>query len=149
MARARASGSGSGVAGASRGSGLFQIARNPVPAVLAFRNRSITVMRGTAVNEFGDRTNVGTPLHTGIPAALAETKDVVFDAATQRQQEIRSITCVVPNWADIQDSDTLMDEATGSFYMVTGIQARPGIGYYPADKLLSLRERSGVTIASD
>lgn len=151
MARARTSGSGGGrgVAGSASGAGLFQIARNPVPAALVFRNRSITVMRGTAVNEFGDRTNVGTPLYTGIPAALAETKDIVYDAATQREQVIRGVTCVVPNWADVQDSDTLMDEATGSFYMVEGIEARPGIGVYPPDKILSLKMRSGVTIASD
>lgn len=149
MARARTSGNGRGVAGSGAGAGLFQIARNPVPAVLAVRNRKITVMRGTTVNEFGDRTNVGTPLYTGIPAALAETKDVVYDAATQREQVIRGITCVVPAWADIQDSDTLMDEATGFFYMVEGIEARQGIGYYPAEKILSLRMRSGVTIASD
>jgi hypothetical protein len=118
-------------------------------AVLKVRNRSITVMRGTAVNRFGDRSNVGTPLYTGIPAAIAEVTETVFDAATQRPQEIRSITCVVPNWADVQDSDTLQDEFTGYFYIVLGQEARPGIGVYPPDKLLSLKMRSGVTIASD
>lgn len=144
MARTRTAKGGAGNAGApsvpmGAGSG----------AVLKVRNRSITVMRGTAVNRFGDRSNVGTPLYTGIPAAIAEVTETVFDAATQRPQEIRSITCVVPNWADVQDSDTLQDEFTGYFYIVLGQEARPGIGVYPPDKLLSLKMRSGVTIASD
>jgi len=118
-------------------------------ALLKVRNRSLTILRGTAVNAFGDLNDVGEVLHTGIPAAIAETTDVVFDAATQRPQVIRTITCVVPNWADVQDSDTLQDEATGFFYIVERIEARPGPGYYPADKILGLRMRSGVTISSD
>jgi hypothetical protein len=117
--------------------------------VLAFWNRQITVMRGTEADEFGDETDVGTPFYTGIPAALAETTDVVFDAATQRQQVIRSVTCIVPAWADIVDTDTIQDQFTGYFYLIESIQAEPGIGYYPAPKRLSLRLRSGVSIASD
>ena len=144
MARTRTTAGGPGKAGASSGT-----AGSGGNAALKFRNRAITVCRGTAVNRFGDRSNVGTVLYTGIPAALAEVTETVFDAATQRPQEVRSITCVVPNWADVIDSDTLLDEFTGFYYLVEGIEARPGIGYYPPDKLLSLKMRSGVKIASD
>jgi hypothetical protein len=118
-------------------------------ALLKFRNRSLSTYRGTSFNEFGDASDVGAAYLTGIPAAIAETTDVVFDAATQRPQIIRTITCVVPNWADIDDSDTLYDPASGFFYEVERIEARPGPGYYPPDKLLGLRMRSGITIASD
>ena len=143
-----------GAHGSSRGGGGSSAAHSSggkigSGALLKFRNRSCTVLRGTAVNAFGDPSDVGQILYTGIPVAIAETTDVVFDAATQREQVIRTITCVVPNWADVQDSDTLQDEATGFFYIVERIEARPGPGYYPADKILGLRMRSGVTIASD
>lgn len=148
MARARSAGSnGGGLAGSAMlrgGTGT-----SGTSAVLRFRNRSLSVYRGNAVNAWGDETNVGSPLYTGIPAALAETTDVVFDAATQRPQTLRSITCVVDNWADIEDDDTLMDETSGLYYMVESIQARPGIGYYPPQKIVSLRMRSGVSISSD
>lgn len=149
MARSRGGSGGRGIAGVRGGAGLFQTVRNPANAALVFRNRTITVLRGTVADEFGDVSDVGQPLHTGIPAALAEKTDVVYDAATQREQVIRSVTCIVPNWADIIDSDTLQDEATGYYYIVLGIEARPGIGYYPPDKILSLKMRSAVTIASD
>lgn len=118
-------------------------------ALLKFRNRRINTYRGVAYDELGDPSDVGALHLTGVPVAIAETTDTVFDAATMRQQIVRTITCVAPNWADIIDSDTLQDEATGFFYIVESIEARPGPGYYPPDKLLTLRMRSGVTIASD
>jgi hypothetical protein len=149
MARARASGSGSGIAGASRGSGLFQIARNPVPATLVFYNRTLTTFRGTEVDEYGDESDVGIVYLTGVQAALAEVSDTVFDAATQRQQIVRAVKCTVPGFVDIIDTDTVQDEFTGWFYKIEAIEATPGIGYYPAPKRLTLRMRSGISIASD
>jgi hypothetical protein len=145
MARSRTAapgGSGSGelAAGGSGSSG--------VAAVLKFRNRLTTVYRGTAANPYGDLSDVGVVYLQHVPAALAETSQAVFDAATQRQQIIRAITCVMPAWADVIDTDTLQDEFTGFFYMIESMSARPGIGYYPADKLLTLRMRSGVSIGS-
>ena len=74
---------------------------------------------------------------------------MVFDQATQRPQAVRTITCVLPNWADVIDTDTLYDPATGNFYLISSQQARPGPGYYPPDRILTLRMRSGVSLASD
>ena len=144
MARARSSGNGGkGVTG-SGGSGAAG-----ADAVLRFRNRSLSVMRGTKISSYGSKTNTGTPLYRGIPAAIAETQDQAFDPASQRMQIIRGLSAIVPAWADIIETDTLMDETTGMFYLVESIQSRPSIGYYPPDKLLTLRERSGVSIGSD
>ncbi|MGA5820812.1 hypothetical protein ACPC54_23465 [Kitasatospora sp. NPDC094028] len=106
-------------------------------------------MRGTAISAYGDATDVGVPVYTGVPAALAETEQTAFDSASQRQQIIRSITCTVPAWADVRTTDTIRDETTGLFYMIENIQEQPGIGYYPPPKTLTLRERSGVTTGSD
>lgn len=119
------------------------------PAVLRFFNRRINTFRGVATNAWGDLDDVGTPYLTGVQAALAETSSVVFDAATQRQQIVRAIECTVPAWADIVTTDTLYDPASGLYYMIESIEAQPGIGYYPAFKVLTLRVRSGVSIASD
>jgi hypothetical protein len=118
-------------------------------AILRFRNRQLTVMRGVTTNAYGDLSDVGSPLYTGIPAAIAEVSQVVFDAATQRQQIIRAVTCKVPNWADILTTDTLLDQTTGIYYLIESIEAQPGIGYYPPFKVLTLRVRSGVGIESD
>ncbi|RPE39747.1 hypothetical protein EDD90_2764 [Streptomyces sp. Ag109_O5-1] len=117
--------------------------------VLRFRNRRITIMRGTRVNAYGDESDVGAPLYVGVQAALAETTQTSYDSASQRQQIIRGITCKVPAWVDVVTTDTIKDEATGLFYMIESIQAAPGPGYYPAEKILTLRARSGVGVTSD
>jgi hypothetical protein len=148
MARARSAGSnGGGLAGAAALRGGTGTSGTNV--VLKFRNRAINTYRGVAANAYGDLSDVGTLYLTGVPAAIAETTDVVFDAATQRQQIIRTVTCVLSAWVDVIDTDTLEDPFTGFYYMITSLEARPGIGYYPADKILSLRLRSGVSISSD
>src|ERR1700733_3055328 len=112
-------------------------------------NTTLGVLRGTTVNDWGDRTNVGTPLYTGIPAAVVESSKQSFDRASQRLQTIRTITCAVPTWADILDTDTLMNEVSGDFYMVENITLQPTLGPPPDCKILTLRERSGVSVDSD
>ena len=112
-------------------------------------NRTCAVMRGTVSDDLGDLSDVGFPLYTGIPAALAEVSETVFDAATQRLSTIRSVKGIMPGWADVISSDTIQDEFTGWYYIVLSLEAEPGIGYYPPRKLLSLKERSGVNVSSD
>jgi hypothetical protein len=111
-------------------------------------NTTLSVLRGTTTNAYGDRTNVGIPLYTGIPAAIVEKSKQSFDRDTQRFQTIRTSMCVVPDWADILDTDTLRDETTGNFFMVEDIQTQPSLGL-PPDKILTLRWRSGVSVGSD
>ena len=144
MARTRTTTGGAGRAGAPsvrQGCGGA--------AVLEFMNRTCAVLRGRVVDDLGGESDVGFPLYTGIPAAIAEITETVFDAATQRPQTIRSVKCIMPGWADVISSDTIQDEFTGWYYIVLSLEAEPGIGYYPPRKLLSLKERSGVTVSSD
>lgn len=135
MARARRARGGSGATGTE--------------AVLTFRNRLLNTYRGTASNDYGDLTDVGSLYLVNVPAALAETEQTYFDAATQRNQIIRGITCRVDAWVDIITTDTIQDTTTGLFYLIEGIKSAPGIGYYPPPKILALRMRSGVSIQSD
>ena len=144
MARTRTSRGGPGRAGAPSvrtGSGSA--------VALQFQNRQISVYRGTTVTDLGDVSDVGAPLYTNLPAAIAEISETVYDFATQRPQTIRSIRCIMPGWVDVVASDTLQDQFTGFFYIVLSLEAEPGIGYYPPRKLLELRMRSGVSIQSD
>lgn len=106
---------------------------------------SLSVYRGTAPNGYGDVDDVGTLYLTGIPAGVTETSRASFDPASQTRRTIRSITAVVPGWADINDDDTLRDELTGDFYMIESVETQPTLGL-PADRILSLRARSGVAI---
>lgn len=135
MARARQARGGSGASGAD--------------TVLKFRTRLLNTYRGTAANAYGDLSDVGIAYLTGVPAALAETSQTYFDQATQRNQIVREILCRVDAWVDIITTDTIEDTTTGIFYMIEGIKAEVGIGFYPAPKILTLRQRSGVSVGSD
>src|ERR1039457_5730591 len=123
MARTRTSRGGPGRAGAAS-----VAAGVGAGAALKFMNRRLNVLRGTSVDDLGDASDVGAPLYSGIPDALAEVTETVFDAATQRPQTIRSVKSAVPGWADIISSDTLQDPDTGWYYIVLSIENEPGIG---------------------
>jgi hypothetical protein len=111
-------------------------------------NTYLTVMRGTELNKFGDETDVGVPLYQHIPAAIVETSFQTFDRAEGTQRTIRTIKCAVPSWADIDTDDTIQDELTGQFFMIEDIQRQPSLGL-PADTLLTLQSRSGISIKTD
>lgn len=113
-------------------------------------NTTLTIMRGTEANAYGDLSDVGAPIYTGVPAAVVESSKVVFDPATQTPRTIRTSTCVVASWVDVLTSDTLLDESTGSYYMINDIQQQPtGPTGIAPDKILTLRWRSGVSAGSD
>lgn len=115
-------------------------------AVLRFMNRRIRIYRGKTVNSYGDVSNVGILYLSDVPMAIAETAQESFDPATQRPQIIRSIKAAGPSWVDFELTDTLLDPATGWFYMPEDIWDEPGIGIYPPRKLMTLHMRSGVTV---
>lgn len=117
--------------------------------MMEIANCLITIMRGTEANVYGDETDVGTPLYQHVPAAVTETGKTVFDPATQRPQTIRASMCVLPSWTDVLDSDTLLREDTGDYFMIESIQRQPTLIGIPPDKILTLRWRSGVSVGSD
>jgi len=109
---------------------------------------TVSVLRGTETNQYGDRTNVGQPVYTGIPAALVESAHRSYDRAAQRYQVLRTSIAVVPDWADIRTSDTLVDERTCTAYMVEAVTMQPTLGP-PPDKVCDLRARSGVSVQAN
>ena len=142
MAGARArpsSGGGGGSGGGGAGSN----------AVLRFQNRLANTYRGETANDYGDISDVGTLYLSNVPMAIAETAQTSFDAATQRPSIIRAIKCIVPGWADIETTDTIRDTFTGWYYLISSLEQEPGLGYYPPRQILTLRMRSGVTVAGE
>ena len=128
-------------AGAGSGSGTS--------AVLKFRNRTMTIFRGTAIGYYGEEDDIGVVFATGIPAALAETSEVTEDRTEPTRRTVRTFTLVFDSWVDVTLDDTLQDESTGYFFEIQSMQERPGIGMYPPAKILTITMRSGISVASD
>jgi hypothetical protein len=112
-------------------------------------NRRLRIYRGQTASPYGDLSDVGQLYLDNVPAAIAETSQSAFDPATQRPSIIRAIEGRVPAWADVELTDTLLDPATGFYYLIEDIASEPGYGYYPAVQRLTLRLRSGVTVAGE
>lgn len=118
--------------------------------MMELANTRLTIMRGTEANAYGDESDIGTPIYTGVPAAVNESSKQVFDPATQTPRTIRTSKAVVAGWTDVLDSDTIRDEVTGAYYMIQDIQRQPtGPTGISPDIILTLRWRSGVGTGSD
>lgn len=116
---------------------------------LRVMDRRLTILRGTTVSDYGDESDVGTPVFSNVPAAIAEVSQTAFDPATQRPQIIRSLQGVMPGWAEVQLTDTLYEPATDRYFLIEDVSAEPGFGVYPPRQMLTLRVRSGVTVESE
>ena len=105
-------------------------------------NCSVTIQRGTVTDAYGDVADSFTPVYTGIPAAIVESSKTVTDPSSQMPRTIRAITCVMPGWADVLNTDTLLNEQSNQGFAVESVEAQPSLGY-PADTVLTLRRLTG------
>ena len=102
----------------------------------------VSVLRGTSTDEFGDEIDAATPVATSIPAAVVESSKVVLDQATQTPRTVRTVTCVLPSWASVLNTDRIQDQATGLTYIIETVETQPSLGY-PGDQVLGLRRVTG------
>lgn len=102
-------------------------------------NTTVSILRGTDVDEFGDIEDTGTPITAGIPAILLETVKTTTDPATQTPRTIRSATCHLPAWTEALNSDQILDESTGQKYSVADVDSPGILNGAPADLVLTLK----------
>ena len=107
-----------------------------------FANTSASILRGTTTDTYGDVTDAATLVGGDIPAAIVESSKVVTDPSSQTPRTIRAITCVMPGWADVLNTDRVQDQSTGYVYAIESVEAQPSLGY-PADTVLTLRRLTG------
>jgi hypothetical protein len=108
-------------------------------SVAEIQNCTVTVFRGTTENQFGDTIDAATPLHTGLPVFLAETGRTVQDPSTPTPRTIRQITCQVPQYIGVRNTDRIYDESTGDTYIILSVTTPPTITGAPVDTVLSLK----------
>lgn len=114
-------------------------------SVAETQNTTCTVFRSTTVNQFGDTIDNNVPLITGLPATLIETGKTVQDPSTPTPRTVRQISCWVPEWAGIVNTDRLLDERTQDVYIIIGITKPPTIIGAPVDTRLDLKRITAQT----
>jgi hypothetical protein len=110
-----------------------------VIAVMELANTSVTIFRGTTTTPLGDIIDSNDPLIEHVPAVLVETGRKTQDPSSSTPRTIRQITCTLPDWAQITNSDRLMDERTGDIYIIIDVTRAPDTFGPPPGILMSLK----------
>ncbi|MGH3205108.1 MAG: hypothetical protein ACRDP5_24120 [Streptosporangiaceae bacterium] len=95
--------------------------------MLEICNTTISVLRGTTTDAYGDPADAATPALTGVPAFIGETGRKVEDPGTPTPRTIRQVTGRVPAWAGVKNTDQILDESTGDTYMVMAVTRPPAL----------------------
>ena len=109
--------------------------------MLGLANTYASVLRGTTADAYGDVDDAATVVHADVPAAIVESSMTVMDPGAQVPRTVRAITCMLPGWADVLNSDRLQDPS-GRIYEIESVEAQPSLGY-PPDTILTLRRVTG------
>lgn len=102
---------------------------------------TVSVLRGTTTDGFGDVVDGTTVAASGIPFSLIERTRTVFVPADNRVQQIAIITGRGPATMDVAAGDRLRDERTGLLYVIDNVSSQQNPAIMP-DIRLDLRRAS-------
>lgn len=106
--------------------------------MIARATTTLSVLRGTSTDAFGDEVDSNTAVATGIPASLTEQTRRVTTRDDPTPRVIRYSVARVTAGTDITDQDRVMDERTGSVYIVDAVSSMNSAAV-AADLRLDLR----------
>lgn len=84
-------------------------------------NCTVSILRGTVMDPFGDPRDRDTPVHVDVPASIREVRSEVTTVSEGQPRQVRLLVGRVPVGTDIQHEDRLQDQATGQVYIVDAI----------------------------
>lgn len=97
----------------------------------ALATTTVSILRGTSVDEYGDAYDNGTVAASGIPAAVVEESRRTYDRATQTPRTIRAVRGTLGSGVDVREGDQLRDDRTGLIYAVQAVTQPGGVGMTP------------------
>lgn len=101
-------------------------------------NCTISVLRGTATDVWGDTIDSGAIVNQAVPAFIVVKSRTVYDPSTQSPRVVQHIIGAVGSDIDIRDTDQIRDETHGVTYSVESVTQPLGAGITP-DQTLELR----------
>lgn len=106
--------------------------------MLARATTTLSVLRGTSTDGYGDEVDTDTIAATGIPASLVEQTRRVTSRDDPTPRIVRYTVGRVTAGTDITDQDRIRDERTGDTYIVDAVSAMTSAAV-AADLRLDLR----------
>lgn len=101
-------------------------------------NCSISILRGTSTNQWGDTVDSGVIVNQHIPAFIVVRSRQVFDPSTQTPRTVQTIVGAVASTVDVRDTDQILDETHSVTYAVESVTQPLAAGITP-DQELELR----------
>lgn len=104
--------------------------------MIATPTTSVTVLRGTTTDAYGDLVDANTVVMTAVPASIIERSQKVHEPKTGEDRIIRIFKLRVPNGTGLRKGDRVRD-ATGTLYIIDNVyqQANP---FWPQDQSADL-----------
>lgn len=113
--------------------------------VAEIANTTVSVLRGTTTNEYGDEIDSNAAIYTGVPACLTETSRQTQDPSTPTPRTIRAVELHVPDHVGLLTTDRILDESTQQTYMVIEVTRPPTLIGAPVDTLAVLKRVTATT----
>lgn len=82
---------------------------------------TVTILRGTADDVYGDPGDNDTVAASGIRASILEQRQTAFTPADNRVLVGRFFTARLPYDTDVLESDRIRDERTGDIYVIDSV----------------------------
>lgn len=104
----------------------------------ALPTTTVTILRGTSTDAFGDVVDNDTVAASGIPCSLIEQTRSMFTPDDPTPRVVRITTGRIGADADVVETDRIVDEVTGERYIILGV-SRLGNPVMKADLRLDLK----------
>lgn len=102
-------------------------------------NTTVSVLRGSGFDEYGDPIDTNTVAYSGVPAVLTELSRQTQDPSTPSPRTIRASELHVPDSVGLLDTDRILDESTGQTYSVVDVTRPPTLIGAPVDTVATLK----------
>jgi hypothetical protein len=96
--------------------------------VYAMANTTVSILRGTVEDTYGDNEDSGTVIASGILAFISSPGmsplrpqilgTTVYGPAAQMPSVVRELICILPSGTDVTNDDQILDENSGVTYAV-------------------------------
>lgn len=103
-------------------------------------NTYATILRGTTTTPLGDVIDSDTPYLEGIPAILVETGRNTQDPSSPTPRTIRQITCTLPDWVEVLNTDRIRDERSRETFIIITVTRPPDTFGPPPGVVLALKK---------
>lgn len=87
----------------------------------AIPTTTVSILRGTTTDAYGDPVDGTTVAASGVLASLLEQRVGVTTGADDRVQQLRAITGRLPAGTDVEEGDRIRDERTGEIYVIDNV----------------------------